>query len=87
MHEFSLLADLMRKIEAVAREQGAKKVGRVKIKLGALAHISREHFREHFVRVAQGTIAEGACLDIEVSSDQSDAHAQEILLDSVTVED
>jgi hypothetical protein len=37
--------------------------------------------------VAQGTIAEGACLDIEVSSDQNDAHAQEILLDSVTVED
>ena len=87
MHEFSLLADLMRKIEAVAREQGAKKVGRVKIKLGALAHISREHFREHFVRVVQGTMVEGACLDIEVSSDQNDAHAQEILLDSVTVEE
>jgi hydrogenase nickel incorporation protein HypA/HybF len=87
MHEFSLIADLMRKIEAVASEQGARKVRSVKVKLGALAHISSDHFREHFVHAARGTIAEGARLDVEVSSDENDPHAQEILLDSVTVED
>jgi hydrogenase nickel incorporation protein HypA/HybF len=87
MHEVSLIADLMRKIEALAHEHRAIRVAGVKVKLGALAHISSDHFREHFVRAARGTIAEGARLDIEVSTDQDDPHAQEILLDSVTVEE
>jgi hydrogenase nickel incorporation protein HypA/HybF len=59
----------------------------VKVKLGALAHISEEHFREHFEQAAAGTPAEGARLDIDVSADESDPHAQDILLQSVDVEE
>jgi hydrogenase nickel incorporation protein HypA/HybF len=59
----------------------------VKVKLGALAHISAEHFREHFQQAARGTAAEGARLDIDVSTDESDPCAQDILLKSVDVED
>ena len=87
MHEFSLISDLMWKIRAIAREQGAKRVSGVKVKLGALAHISEEHFHEHFVQAALGTPAEGARLEIEVSTDKSDPRAQDILLQSVDVED
>ena len=57
------------------------------MKLGALAHISGKHFREHFEQATLGTLAEGARLDIDVSTDQSDPHAQDILLQSVDVEE
>ncbi|MGA7392080.1 MAG: hydrogenase maturation nickel metallochaperone HypA [Terrimicrobiaceae bacterium] len=87
MHEFSLITDLMRKIGAIACEQGAARISGVKVKLGALAHISGEHFREHFEQAALGTPAEGSRLDIDVSTDESDPHAQDILLQSVDVEE
>jgi hydrogenase nickel incorporation protein HypA/HybF len=87
MHESSLMADLMRKIEAVALENRAKKVLGVCVKLGALSHISPDHFREHFDVASRGTLAEGAQLKIETLADLNDPHAQEILLDSVEVAD
>ena len=85
MHELSLIADLMRKIEAVAREHQATRITGVRVKLGALSHISADHFREHFAQAARGTVAEGARLEIEVLTDMSDPHAQDILLDSVEI--
>jgi hydrogenase nickel incorporation protein HypA/HybF len=87
MHEFSLINDLMRKIDAIAREQGARRVVGVKVRLGALSHLSPDHFREHFEAVAIGTIAEAARLDIETLRDERDPHSQDVLLDSVEVED
>jgi hydrogenase nickel incorporation protein HypA/HybF len=86
MHELSLIADLMRKITAIAREAGARKVISVNIQLGALCHLSAPHLREHFAQAAEGTIAEGARLDIAVLTDVTDPHAHEILLDSAEVE-
>ena len=87
MHEFSLINDLMWKIDAIAREQGARRVVGVKVRLGALPHISPDHFREHFEAAATGTIAEAARLDIETLREERDPHAQDILLDSVEVEE
>lgn len=87
MHEFSLINDLMRKIEAVARSQDGRKVVGIRIQLGALAHVSAEHFREHFAHAARGTTAEGARLDIEILNDVNDPNAMDILLNSVTVEE
>ena len=54
MHEFSLITDLMWKIDAIAREQGARRVVGVKVRLGAFSHISPAHFREHFEAAATG---------------------------------
>ncbi|MEJ2008689.1 MAG: hydrogenase maturation nickel metallochaperone HypA [Acidobacteriota bacterium] len=85
MHEASLMNDLMRKIEAVAREQNARQVVGISVKLGALSHMSASHFREHFSVASQGTLAEGAELRIETLTDTSDPHAQEILLESVEI--
>jgi hydrogenase nickel incorporation protein HypA/HybF len=86
MHEFSLISDLMRKIQAIACEQGASRISGVKVRLGALAHIPAEHLHEHFVQAALGTPAEGAQLEIDTSIDESNPHAQDILLESVDVE-
>jgi hypothetical protein len=53
MHELSLMADLMRKLDAIAREQYPAKIIDVTIKLGALAHVSAQHLREHFVQAPE----------------------------------
>jgi hydrogenase nickel incorporation protein HypA/HybF len=85
MHEASLMKDLMRKIEGVAREQNASQVLGICVRLGALSHLSADHFREHFEVASLGTVAEGARLNIEVLTDMNDPHAQEILLESVEI--
>ncbi len=87
MHEQSLMADLMKKIELLVQENGAKKVASLKVRLGALSHISPEHFREHFVQASKGTCAESANLDVVVQGDLDDPNAQEILLESVELEE
>ena len=87
MHEQSLIAGLMRKIEAIRLDHNAGRVVCVKVRLGALSDISADHFREHFIRAARGTAAENAGLDIEVMTDATGPHAQDILLDSIEVEE
>lgn len=85
MHEFSLMADLVRKIQKVAEDAKSSKVVAVKVRLGALSHITPEHFAEHFEEAMRGTVAEGARLDVEQMTDEKDSHAQDILLESVEV--
>ena len=85
MHEFSLMADLLRKIEAIAAESGSQKVVAVRVKLGALSHITPAHFTEHFQTAVRNTVAEGASLEIEQLQDTDDPNAQDILLDSIEV--
>jgi hydrogenase nickel incorporation protein HypA/HybF len=87
MHEHALIADLIRKIETIARANNARRVVKVKLRLGALSHMSPEHMREHFAAAAQGTLAQGAVLESEVSTDIDDPRARDIVLDSVDVED
>ena len=87
MHEFSLLANLMKKINQIAGDNQAERVTQVHVSLGALSHISADHFREHFVHAAKGTVAENAELEITVKTDETDPLAQEILLVSLEVED
>lgn len=87
MHEFSLIKDLIQKIISIAHEQRASKVVAVTVKLGALSHISPDHFREHFVHASLGTISEGAWLNIEFMTDVTDPQSQEVLLDSIEVEE
>jgi len=86
MHEASLIADLMHRIEEVAAAEGRGRVVRVDVWLGALSHISAEHFAEHFERAAASTPAEGADLRVSVSDDPGHPDAQHILLQSLELE-
>ena len=86
MHEASLMTNLMRRIDEAARTQSAARVVEVEVWLGALSHMTESHFAEHFEHAAAGTIAEGARLDVTLSTDIADAHAQDVLLKSVKVE-
>lgn len=86
MHEASLIANVMRRIEDVAAAEGQGRVVRVDVWLGALSHISAEHFAEHFERAAAGTRAEGAELRVTVSDDIDHPNAQDIRLESLELE-
>ena len=82
MHETSLVRDIVHRIEDLSRSTGSPVV-RARIWLGALSHLSAAHFREHFAAEARGTLAAGTQLDIEVSDDAHDPHAQQVRLNSV----
>lgn len=86
MHEMSLMNNLMRQIETLAREHDAKTVSGIKVRLGALSHFSKEHFKEHFDIVAKGSLAEDAQLDIELLTDENDPLAYDIVLEEIEVD-
>jgi len=86
MHEQSLMKDLMVKIREVAAQQGVDRVVGVKVWLGALSHMSPEHFAEHFETSSAGTVAEGARITCESSVDINHPEAQDIRLLSIDVE-
>ncbi len=86
MHEHALVANLIRQVDRIAAAEGARRVTRISVWLGALSHMSPEHFREHFEQDAAGSIAEGAELDCAVSHDITDPSAQDVILKDVEVE-
>ena len=87
MHEASLMGNLIAQVERVARENAATKVVNVEIWIGALAHVSPDHVREHFREAAHKGLADGAELTIERSEDIHHVQAQEIVLKAVEVLD
>jgi hydrogenase nickel incorporation protein HypA/HybF len=87
MHETALVRDLVRRIDQLARAAGASRVVGAKVWLGALSHLSAEHFREHFAVEARATLARGAALEIEMSGDPKDPNAQHVRLESVELEE
>jgi hydrogenase nickel incorporation protein HypA/HybF len=86
MHEAGLMVNLMRQIGDVASTERARRVTGISVWLGALCHMSVEHFIEHFERASKGTIAAGARVDVTVSDDVQAADAQSILLRSIEIE-
>ena len=86
MHETGIVRDLIRRVEATARANGAVRVSGVRVWLGALTQFSADHFREHFDEDASGTLVEGATLVITASDDEGDPRAQSVLLESVDIE-
>lgn len=86
MHEHSVIAGLIRKLQEIAESEGVDRIHSLTVRLGALCHLSPDHFREHFLHESRGTAAENASLLINVSDDISDANAQEVLLESIELD-
>jgi hydrogenase nickel incorporation protein HypA/HybF len=86
VHEKALMDDLIRKLEAEARSEGARRVTRIRVRLGALSHFTEAHFREHFEDAARGTVAEGAEVEAELRTDPTEPEAQGVVLESIEVE-
>ena len=83
MHEFSLINDLLKKIHQLAFEQQPNAIQSVTVELGALSHISAEHFREHFGHAVAGTDLENIDLMVECNEDVRSPTAQDIILKSI----
>jgi hydrogenase nickel incorporation protein HypA/HybF len=86
VHEQTLIRDVLSRIDEIARAEGATRVTGVRVRLGALAHCTPEHFREHFEDAARGTVAESATVDAEVVGDATSAGASDVVLESVELE-
>ncbi|MDR5697136.1 MAG: hydrogenase maturation nickel metallochaperone HypA [Armatimonadota bacterium] len=81
------MTDLIRRVELAARRHGARRVTLVRLRLGALVQVSPDHLREHFAEAARGTLAEGCGVEIEVLDDVGGQYAQDVVLDSIEIED
>ena len=87
MHETAIIRDLVRHMVDLANSSGTRRIARAKVWLGALSHLSADHFREHFAAEALGSLAAGAALDVEVSDDPKHPHAQQVRLESIEIEE
>lgn len=67
MHELSIVADLFTIIEDQARQNGAKKVTKVRVLIGELSGVVPELFRSAFNSYKKGTIADKARLEIKIT--------------------
>ena len=85
MHEQALYRDLRSKLCAIAGAERSPRIARVRLWVGALAHVSEAQLRLAWPDIVRGTPAEGAGLDVEVSRDLEDARAQGIVLTSLDV--
>jgi hydrogenase nickel incorporation protein HypA/HybF len=86
MHEQALMHDLMQKVTDEARAEDAARVVRIRVRLGALSHLTEDHFREHFEEASRGTVAEGAAVEAELGIDPTEPHAQSVVLESIELE-
>ncbi len=66
MHEQSLIKEVINKVLKESKRHKAKKVLKVKVKIGQLSHFSVDSFKEHFYAAAQGTPAAKASLEAAI---------------------
>lgn len=66
MHEMSIAQDLMRQLEELAEENDIVRVDAVTVRAGVLAGIVPEALDMAFACLAEGTVAEGAELTLEI---------------------
>lgn len=86
MHETALVKNLIQKLQTICAEEKAERVVDIAVWLGALCHMSPDHFSDHFRQEAAGTCAEYARLQIEASDDINHPNAQDVLLQSLELE-
>lgn len=65
MHELSIAMSLVEVAESAARRAGASRVVSLQLRLGAMAGVVREALEFSFPLAAEGTLVEGAALEVE----------------------
>jgi len=86
MHERAVMRDLVGRIDELAEAEQATAVTLIQVRLGALSHFTREHFREHFEDAARGTRAEGATVEATLCDDATAPDAAGVVLETVELE-
>ncbi len=65
MHELSVCLALVRRVQAIARDQGASAVEQIVLRIGPLSGVEPPLLRHAYPLAAAGTLAQGAELVIE----------------------
>lgn len=86
MHEAAMMADLTARLDRLAADEGSVRIVRLEVWLGALSHMTPEHFRQHFAESSRGTAAEGAAVECVASGDIHHPNAAGVLLLRADVE-
>jgi len=86
MHEHALMNDVMREILKTAAAENARTVTGVSVWLGALSHMTPQHFAEHFADAAAGSIAAGATITATTSTDIHHPRATGVVIEGIEVE-
>ncbi len=87
MHEETLLRDLRRKLDQISVDEGVERITRVRIRVGALCHITPDSLRNRWTALVANSAASGATLEVEASVDPHDPRAQDVILVDVAVAD
>lgn len=64
MHETHLIEPVIKGINIHAQKEGAKRVSKVRLKVGMLTAVGEDSLRETFTILAKGTLLEKAALEI-----------------------
>ncbi|WNY23116.1 Hydrogenase maturation factor HypA [Methanimicrococcus hongohii] len=65
MHEYSLAIDLMESVLTAAKDNDAKIVNQISVKVGRIAHVNPVQLEFSLKSVSEGTIAENASYSFE----------------------
>lgn len=65
MHELAVTRNIVDIVVRNAQAQGARRVVRVHLVVGKMRNFEREWVQRYFDRLARGTVAQGARLDID----------------------
>lgn len=64
MHESHLIEPIIKNITLHAQKEGAKKVSKVRVKIGEFTGVKEASFKETFYTLAKGTMLENTKLEI-----------------------
>ena len=65
MHELAVCQGLIRQVEQIARQEGAKRVDSIVLSVGALSGVEPPLLERAFEIARMGTVAQGAELDMQ----------------------
>jgi len=71
MHEMTAAFGLLKILEDKAREHGIARISRVRLKIGRLRGLEARQLAAAFESLAEGSLAEGASLDIDETAAQA----------------
>lgn len=86
MHERKIAQDLVRAAGVTALDEGARRVTKMRVSLGAHSHLDPEALRGQVEWWSHGTIAEGASVVVERAAAEDERRARDVRLVSVDVE-
>ncbi|HTT45348.1 MAG TPA: hydrogenase maturation nickel metallochaperone HypA [Thermoplasmata archaeon] len=86
MHEEAMVRDVIRKAEEVARREGAGRVTRVRLWVGARSHLDGPELKARWAYAVRGTALDGAEVVVESSRERGDPNAELVMLRSLDVD-